>query len=209
MSGLRCAVAGATGLVGGCLLRQLLDDPAVARVLAPTRRALPAHPKLDNPTSSAAGWPELEPLDEAYSALGTTRAKAGSADAFRAVDLDLNASFARAARKAGARGFGLVSSLGANPRSRLLYPRTKGAAEDLIRGLGFESLVIARPSFLLGPRAETRAAERAALRAAVVLAPMLPARWRAVPAAAVARALVASVRGRVPGALVLESDQLA
>jgi len=36
---LTAAVAGATGLVGGRALRRLLDDPAVARVIAPTRRA--------------------------------------------------------------------------------------------------------------------------------------------------------------------------
>jgi uncharacterized protein YbjT (DUF2867 family) len=209
VSGLRCAVAGANGLVGSALLRRLLEDPLVARVVAPTRRPLPPHAKLENPALSGAQWPDLAPLDEAFSALGTTRAKAGSPEAFRAVDLDLNAAFARAARKAGARGFGLVSSLGANADSAFLYPRTKGEVENVLRGLGFETLVIARPSFLLGPRAEARAGESAALRAATLLGPVLPARWRAVPGAAVARALIASVRGRVPGTLVLESDRLA
>ena len=41
---------GATGLVGRLVLARLLDASAVARIVAPTRRALgSAHPKLHNP----------------------------------------------------------------------------------------------------------------------------------------------------------------
>lgn len=215
METLKAAVAGATGLVGSRVLRRLLDDPAVARVTAPTRRPLPPHPKLDNPllADRAGGeWPLTPPLDEAYACLGTTRAKAGSDAAFRAVDLDLTASFARAVKAAGARRFGLVSSIGADARSRFLYPRTKGEAEAVASGLGFESTVVARPSFLLGDRAEFRPAEKLLIPAFLLLGPLLSGPWakyRAVDADAVAAALIAATRGRVPGTLVLESDALA
>lgn len=212
MSGLRAAVAGATGLVGARLLARLLDDPEVARVVAPTRRALPPHPKLDNPILRGGAWVLPAGLDEAYSALGTTRAKAGSDAAFRAVDLDLTRDFARAAKAAGARRFGLVSSIGADARSRALYLRTKGEAEAACAGCAFESLVVARPSFLLGDRAEERPAERAAIVVFRALDPLLVGplrRWRAVSGDAVAARLIAAARGRVPGVLTLESDALA
>jgi uncharacterized protein YbjT (DUF2867 family) len=205
-------VAGASGLVGGRILKLLLEDSEVARVVAPTRRPLPEHPKLENPLLSGPTWPALPRLDEAYACLGTTRAKAGSAEAFRAVDLDLTVSFARAAKAAGARRLGLVSSVGADARSRLLYSRTKGEAEHAAQSIGFESLVIARPSLLLGERAEPRAGELVGEAALRVLAPLLIGRWRryrAIRADAVASALVLAVRGRVPGALTLESDELA
>jgi len=204
------AVAGATGLVGGRVLRRLLDDPGTARVIAPTRRPLPAHPKLDNPII-ASGWPATAGLDEAYGCLGTTRGDAGSADAFRAVDLDLTVAFARAAKAGGARRFGLVSSAGANAASLLLYPRTKGEAEKAVAGLGFETCVIARPSLLLGERARPRPAERLGEAVLGLAAPLLVGPWRkyrAISADAVAAALIASVRGRFPGALTLESDAL-
>ncbi|MAE22900.1 MAG: nucleoside-diphosphate sugar epimerase, partial [Pseudomonas sp.] len=42
-------IAGATGLTGEYLLDRLLSEPTVARVLAPTRRPLAAHPHLENP----------------------------------------------------------------------------------------------------------------------------------------------------------------
>ena len=142
----------------------------------------------------------------------TTRAKAGSDAAFRAVDLELTRSFAHDARAAGARRFGLVSSAGADARSRFLYPRTKGEAESAAAGQGFESLVIARPSLLLGARSEDRPGEKLATAAirilgAAMIGPLR--RWRAVPATTVASSLVAAVRGRVPGVLTLESDALA
>jgi len=207
---LTACVAGATGLVGGAVLRRLLDDPAVARVVAPTRRPLPPHAKLENPII-APGWPSLPPLDEAYGCLGTTRKDAGSADAFRAVDYDLALAFARAARTAGAKRFGLVSSLGADANSSFLYPKTKGEAENAVAGLGFETTVIVRPSLLLGKREKPRAIEGVSETFLGLAAPFLvgPLRkYRAVSGDTVAAALIASVRGHFPGKLVLESDAL-
>jgi len=208
VSGLTAAVAGSTGLVGGLLLKRLLEDSEVARVIAPTRRPLAAHPKLVNPSFDGKSWPALPALDEAYGCLGTTRKTAGSDEAFRAVDLELTRSFARAAKQAGARRFGLVSSIGADSRSRFLYPRTKGEAEAAVAGMGFESVTIARPSFLAGERAEHRSGERFMIAAFQLLEPLIPRRWRAVNAAAVAASLIAATRGRVPGTLVLESDAI-
>lgn len=207
---MNAAVAGATGLVGGRVLRRLLEDPAVSRVVAPTRRRLPPHPKLDNPLIEG-GWPALPAVDEAYGCLGTTRKDAGSAEAFRAVDFDLAVAFARAAKAAGARRFGLVSSAGANAASFFLYPRVKGEAEKAVAGLGFESLVIARPSLLLGERERPRAGEKLGELALALAGPLLTgplAKYRAISGDAVAAALIASVRGGVPGALTLEPDEL-
>lgn len=204
------AVAGATGLVGGHVLHRLLEDPEVERVIAPTRRALPPHPKLDNPIIRS-DWPVLPPLDEAYGCLGTTRKIAGSDAAFRAVDFDLAVAFARAAKAGGARRFGLVSSAGANAGSSLLYPRTKGEAEKEVSRFGFETVVIARPSLLLGERAVPRAAEKLGETVLALIKPMLigPLRkYRAISGETVAAALISSVRGKFPGTLTLESDAL-
>lgn len=203
-------MAGATGLVGGFVLRRLLEDSGTGRVIAPTRRPLPAHPKLENPIFSS-GWPPLAGIDEAYGCLGTTRKDAGTAAAFRAVDFDLALDFARAAEAGGARAFGLVSSAGADAASWFLYPRVKGEAEAAVAALGFEAAVIARPSLLLGERARPRPAERLGEAVLAFASPLLLGplrRYRAVRADAVAAALIASVRARSSGKLILESEVL-
>jgi uncharacterized protein YbjT (DUF2867 family) len=208
----RLLIAGATGLVGGLALQRALADPRVARVIAPTRRALEPHPKLDNPLVDFAALPDAAnwwAVDGAIGALGTTRASAGSAAAFRRVDFEIALDLARRVRAAGATRFALTSSMGANPRSHLLYPRTKGELEDAVRALGFPSLTIVRPGLLGGDRHEFRAGERVAAAILRAATPVLPRRYRISPADAVARMLVDAAIAAPPGVAIVEADRLA
>lgn len=199
------ALAGATGLVGRAILQGLLADASVAAVHALGRREPgAAHPKLTPHVVDFAALPPLPPLDEVYLALGTTIKAAGSRSAFRAVDFDANLSAASAALAAGARRCGLVSAMGANRQSRIFYNRVKGEVEEAVARLRFEGLVIARPSLLVGDREAlgqpARAAERVSLVVSGILGRLVPANYRPVAAADVARALLARVpaaRGRV------------
>ena len=205
-------IAGATGLVGGKALALALEDARIDRVVAPTRRPLAAHSKLHNPIvdfdqlSMEADW---WAVDGAICALGTTRATAGSAHEFRRIDHDLVLSIAARVREHGATRFGLVSSMGADARSRFLYTRTKGEVEDAVRRLRFSSLTIVRPGLLGGNRNEFRAMERIAQVLFRIAAPLLPRGVRISSAAEVGRLLVeAAVAGRA-GEELIESGQLA
>lgn len=192
------AVAGATGLVGRCLVEQLCAQPSVAVVHALGRRPLDLqHPKLRMHVVDFTALPALPPLDEVYLGLGTTIKLAGSQERFRAVDFDANLAVARAAQAAGARRAGLVSAMGANARSSVFYSRVKGELENALAALRFEALVIARPSMLRGDR-ETlgqpaRAGEQRWARLDAWLRPLIPANLRAIDAADVAAALVQQV----------------
>ena len=199
------ALAGATGLVGRAILQGLLADESVAAVHALGRREpAVAHPKLTPHVVDFAALAPLPPLDEVYLALGTTIKTAGSQTAFRAVDFDANLAVARAALAAGARRAGLVSSMGADAKSRIFYNRVKGELEEALSRLPFEGLVIARPSLLVGDREAlgqpVRTAEKVATAVSRLLGPLIPANYRPVAAVRVARALCARVptaRGRV------------
>ena len=148
-------IAGATGLIGRTLLRGLLADPTVDHVHVVGRRAPPdASPKLTAHVVDFAALPALPPADELYLALGTTIKVAGSQAAFRAVDHDANLAVAKAALASGTKRVGLVSAMGADAKSRVFYSRVKGELEDELTALPFEGLVIARPSLLVGARAE-------------------------------------------------------
>jgi uncharacterized protein YbjT (DUF2867 family) len=97
-------IVGATGLVGGRAMELALADSRITRIIAPTRRALPPQDKVVNPRLddllAGAGGEEWQ-ADGAICALGTTRAAAGSAAAFRAVDYELVLLVARRLREAG------------------------------------------------------------------------------------------------------------
>ena len=199
------ALAGATGLVGRAILEGLLADASVGVVHALGRRALNlSHPKLTAHVVDFAALSPLPPVDEVYLALGTTIKAAGSQEAFRAVDFDANLSVARVALAAGARRCGLVSAMGADAKSRIFYNRVKGETEDALTRFAFEGLVVARPSLLVGDRdalgQPSRPAERVATFVSRLLGPLIPANYRPVAAAAVARALLTRVptaRGRL------------
>ena len=147
----------------------------------------------------------------AFCALGTTIAKAGSEVAFRAVDVDAVVAFARLARRAGAKRFLLVSALGADPRSNVFYNRTKGEAEVAVKAIGFDGVALFRPSLLVGERAESRPVERAAIVVSGLFSWAMAgplARWKPVPADAVAAAMVAVAREPLTCTRIVENDEI-
>ena len=166
-------IAGATGLVGRCLLQHLLGEPRYARIVAVGRHAPPAHPKLEAIVDALHAPAQLGSRlagDDCYCCLGATQRAAGSRSAFERVDFQMVVDFARAAHAAGCRRMIAVSALGASPHSPSFYSRVKGRAEQALAEIGFDSLQILRPSLLLGARSERRPAEAAAQRLTAPLA---------------------------------------
>ncbi|MBS0317025.1 MAG: NAD(P)H-binding protein [Proteobacteria bacterium] len=210
--GRRALVAGATGLVGRELLAALLADSDYAEVLCIGRRA-PAvsHAKLACLSVDFSALPPLPRIDDCYVALGTTIKVAGSQAAFRAVDFDAVVATAKAARASGAMKLGVISAMGADPRSRLFYSRVKGEMEQAVAALGYESVVIVRPSFLAGDRSDLaqppRLGERWVMAALQRMAPLIPVNYRAISPQQVARALLASVKAGRPGVQRILSGQ--
>ena len=205
-------ILGATGQVGQALLQLALQHPEISHVVAPTRRPLPPHAKLDNPLvdfealpKEAAWWK----ADLALCALGTTLRQAKSRAGFYRVDHDYVLISAGLVQRAGTPAFGLVSSLGANTSSRIFYLKTKGETEQALIALGFASLVLARPSLLIGgPRSSARPLEAFGLFLGKHLASLLPRRYRAVTTRQVARALLEAGLSAPAGLHVIESEQL-
>jgi uncharacterized protein YbjT (DUF2867 family) len=207
---LRLLLVGATGAVGREVLAAALAEPRIERVIAPTRRPLPAHPRLDNPVVDLAGLPADAPIwkvDAVICTLGTTLKAAGSQEAFAAVDCDLALRVARLARAAGATRHALNSSLGASPQGNF-YLRTKAEAEDGIRALDYPFCTIVRPSLIDIVRTESRPGERFGLWMSGVLRPLIPRRYRPVKPPWIARALLDGVLREQPGVDIIESEQL-
>lgn len=204
---------GATGLVGGELLRQLLADPGVARIVALVRRqvALPAGTPAEHAAKFDARLVDFERLEahgdafagvtQVFCALGTTIRQAGSQARFRRVDHDYPLAAARLGLERGATHYLLVSAVGADPSSRIFYNRVKGEVERAVGGLGYRSVTIVRPSLLLGERQGFRPGEELAKR----LAWLIPRRWAPIHASAVAAAMIRAAHEDRSGTRIIES----
>ena len=198
-------IAGATGLVGSLCLKQLLDDPAYAQVISISRRpASESHPKLVQKLVDFDNLSQLAPIaaNDAFCAMGTTNAKAGSQETYRKIDFGYSKAFAEFALAGGAQQFALVSSVGANARSRAFYLRTKGELEEAVKALTFKSVSIFQPSFLMGSRTEQRSGEGIGLALAKALQFAFiggASKYRPIPASMVAAAMIAAVKRAEPG----------
>jgi uncharacterized protein YbjT (DUF2867 family) len=199
-------LAGATGLTGEHLLDRLLNEPTISRVLAPSRRPLAEHPRLENPVGEPADvLPRLSgQVDIAFCCRGTTIKKAGSEPAFRAVDLDLVVAFAKRARELGARHLIVISALGADTKSSVFYNRVKGEMEAALKAQDWPQLTICRPSLLLGERVEPRLAEQLA----GPLSKLIPGKYHGIEACQLARAMWRLALEEQDGVRVVESDEL-
>jgi uncharacterized protein YbjT (DUF2867 family) len=203
-------LAGATGLIGREIAQQW-SGPGVLHLLA--RRSIAA-PRAGQRVMVVDfnALPALPPAQAAYCCLGTTIKVAGSQAAFRAVDLDAVVNFAKAARAAGATRFAVVSALGANPKSSGFYNRVKGEMEQAIGQLGFDCVVIARPSLLTGDRSSLgqpqRPAEKLALALTAPFQLLIPKAYRPIAASTVAHAMLRAIGEGRTGVRVLASGNM-
>lgn len=206
---------GGSGLVGNFCLQALLADPAYTSVISISRRELTgfSHPKLVQTVVELdhLAAVTLPPVDDVFCALGTTIRKAGSQAAFRRIDLEFPLAAADLALKFGAKQLVLVSSVGADPKSKNFYLRTKGEVEEALTSLSFQALHILRPSLLLGKREESRPAESLAIVAAKIFQYLCVGpikRYRPISAKIVGQAMVAAAKAGKPGVNVYEYREI-
>lgn len=201
-------ITGATGLVGGHLLRMLVREPSISAIAAPTRRPLADTQGVFNPHDpqlSDALAQVVDPIDTVFCCLGTTRREAGSKAAFIHADYTLVVDTALTGLRLGAKHMLVISAMGADPHSLFFYNRVKGEMEQALRAQAWRNLTILRPSMLLGERDNKRANE-------ALLAPLfrlLPGNWKSIDARDVAQAMLSEALAPAQeGVIVLPSAKL-
>jgi uncharacterized protein YbjT (DUF2867 family) len=172
---------GGTGLTGSFLVRRLLADPAITKVISVSRKSSQiSDPKLTEVLlSDLAELPLIEAKirgDLYFCCLGTTIKAAGNRENFERVDHAAIVAFAKIAAAHNAKSFALVSAMGANANSMIFYNRVKGRTEADLEALGLRSLIIFRPALLVGSRHEFRLAERIMAKTLLPLSSILPSR---------------------------------
>ncbi len=162
----RVLIIGGTGQVGAAVVRALVAEPSCAEVVMVNRRAIelasdPRTRQVTMDTAAASFEAEVTTLARSMVAQGElvhaascvgvgTGSRKWSEDQLKALELGVVGGFARGCRAGGIRQFGLLSAVGSNAKSRIRYVRVMGMKEDLVRGVGFDSLAIFRPGIIGG-----------------------------------------------------------
>jgi len=190
-------LVGATGLIGSYLLEELLNDPYFDTVRILIRRPIDiTHPKLekkivdfnDNDSLLVA----LSNSDVLFCSIGSTMKKVkGDKEAYRKIDFEIPVKLARFCKMTGCEKFILVSSAGANSKSRNFYQRLKGETDEAIKESGLKTIHIMRPSLLLGERKEFRLGENIGKAVMTSLSFLIPAKYKAIQGNDVAKVMLA------------------
>lgn len=194
----RLVIVGATGMVGGEALRYALGSSEVAQVTAIGRRQVgAAHPNLrqvlhQDFADCSALADALAGHDAALFCLGAYTGAVADAE-LRRVTVDYAVEFARVLRASSPKAaLAFLSGSGADPtgRSRMVFARYKGEAENALRSAGFSRLYIFRPAYIypVEPRREPTFAYRVMRAVYPVFRRLLPG--QVIRADDLARAMV-------------------
>jgi uncharacterized protein YbjT (DUF2867 family) len=213
--GIRIAIFGGSGLTGFEVVKLSIENKDVEAIYSFGRSSL----KLKSDklfqqalnTSTLAESISLLNIDVAVCCIGTTIKKAGSKEAFRAIDVELPLKIAQSSKEAGIKKFIIQSSIGAGPGAGTFYLKCKTELENKISELEFESTIILRPSLLLGDRKEFRLAEHISSVLMRILNPLLVGKarkYRGINASDVAKAILHLSIIEKSGIAILESDEI-
>jgi len=213
-------ILGASGSVGQALVHEVVQSGAFSRVILFTRRplafagveAVEQHlvptmtPELLTQAVIEAAHAkdfaanQAEPQDLiGFSVLGVGANTAKlTLEQHRAVDVELNAAFAKGLKASGmAKHLLLMSAIGADINAKTSgsgaagmprYARVKGEAEAAVKREGPPQVSIFRPSVIVG---STHTPKLVALLFKWI-APLLPSRYRAIETRDIAKAMVAA-----------------
>jgi uncharacterized protein YbjT (DUF2867 family) len=209
-------VFGSTGLTGNALTHLLIEDENYSLIKLFVRK--PSSIKnpnvkeiiIGNDFSETDISEELRG-DELFCCVGTTMKKAGSKEAFEEVDLNIPVRLSKIAVKNQVGKFLIISSIGANPRSRNFYLRTKGKMEEQVLISGIKKIHIFRPSLILGNRNENRFGENIGKILYKVFSFVFIGslkKYKGIEAKAIARAMINVAKGDYKNN-IFESDEMA
>ena len=203
---------GATGLTGSLLLNLLLQSEDYKKVIIYVRKSTnQIHPKLVEQIIHYDTIETSVEADDVFCCLGTTIKIAKTKEAFEKVDLHYPLKIAALQHKAGSTQFLVVSAMGASASSSIFYSKTKGLMEAGLEAIGFESLYIFRPSFIMGNRKEERMGEKIGIAISKLIAPLMigPLKnYQPVEASAIAASMIAHALSNQKGNQLILSGKI-
>jgi uncharacterized protein YbjT (DUF2867 family) len=206
---------GASGFIGSYLLEELLHNSEYEQVTVVGRKPLNVnHPKLKTLISdyhSLPGLKEQMVADEIFLTLGTTLKNTPDKGEYYRIDHDYPVLASKIMKERGAKSVFIVTAIGANPKSKIDYIRTKGETERDIIALDFEHTHIFRPSMLLGNRKEHRPFEKSLMKIWSVVDRILIGklkRYRGIEGKDVAKAMAHAAKSQSEKVKVYEWEEM-
>lgn len=147
-------IAGATGFVGGHLIRALLQRGHELVLLTHSRSRIP-EPGVQfvsgDVTAASSYVASLKGCEAAINLVGIIREFPTRGITFERLHVEATAAMVQATQQAGVLRYLQMSALGTRLDAVSGYHRTKWRAEELVRGSGL-SWTIFRPSLIFGPK---------------------------------------------------------
>jgi uncharacterized protein YbjT (DUF2867 family) len=207
-------IIGSTGLIGSELLKLMLTDESVSTIRLINRRYLDfennkIQQKIIDFQDERAFRDAIAGSDAVFVCVGTTIKKVkGDKTAYRKVDHDIPVNAARFCAETEVGKLLIVSSIGANSKSRNFYTKLKGEMEAAVAGFDLPNTWFFRPSMLLGARKEFRLGERIGKALMKPLSFLMPVNYKPVQAALVAKAMLLEAKGSVNGQKVVHLKEI-
>jgi uncharacterized protein YbjT (DUF2867 family) len=191
-------VFGSSGLVGGHLLSQLIENDDYNKIKIFVR----SEPEINDPKieiiktdfNNLENHKEDIKGDDCFFCIGTTKQNSPDKSEYRRVELDVPKQIAQIAKSNSVNSFVFVSSGYADPKSSGDYLKFKGEVEEELKRLNFPKLGIMRPSFLLGDRKEKRIGEKIGIFVFKLLSPLFLGplkKMKPIHSTTVAKAMIA------------------
>lgn len=207
-------VLGGTGLTGNLLIKRLLADDTYGCIKLFSRK--PSGIKSEKVEEFVGDLFQLDQFkddftaDEVFCCIGTTSAKTKDRSVYKAIDFGIPSAAARLARENKISAFLVISSMGANTRSKIFYSRTKGEMEQAVSDEKIPFTYILRPSLILGTREKRRFGESLGalvlkISSVFLVGPLK--KYRAIEADCIAAAMIHLALSKPPSGIVI-SDKL-
>ena len=207
-------VFGSTGLIGGHLVNQLIQDNYYTKIKIFVRSQTSINNEkvevinidfnnLGNHKTEITG-------DDCFFCIGTTKQNSPDKNDYQKVELDIPKEIAQIAKANSVKSFIFISSIYANPNSSGNYVKFKGLVEEELKRLNFSKLGILRPSFLMGKRKENRAGEKIGILTFSALSPLLFGpfkKMRPISSENVAKAMIKIAKENLQK-ITFESDEI-
>jgi len=205
---------GATGLIGGYLLKFLLKDSDIHLINLVCRK--PFHLQHDKINNIVIDFEDFSSILNSVSgseivfvSIGTTMSKVnGDKQKYKSVDFDIIFNIAKACKQKNVRQLIYVSSLGANSNSSNFYLRLKGEIDEAIAELNLNSTSVFRPSVLLGKRNESRPGEKILQFVMPLLDFIIPSDSKAIKAEDVAKSMLNNSKNYKSGFHIFQYNQI-